>query len=253
VSTFVALRVASTGLALLSITAFSVAQAPPLPLATSYGVASPSASYNDAVGHVDNMDLTLANEEGALHDYWRYADGDHPASFGWLNEEGGTPTACGIKQKEDAIGEAASYCSIDETIYLDISFLRFIDANYGTQGVNAVYAHEYGHHIEDDADVAGPGMTSRQLELQADFYAGAFMSQYEPNANMAVLEQQFRDVGDPAGTPWFVPRAHGTGQERVTAFENGYYHRPFNQGLAHILLPPLAAPAPAPPAKEVSG
>jgi hypothetical protein len=29
-------------------------------------------------------------------------------------------------------------------------------------------------------------------------------------------------LGDPIGTPWFAPGAHGTVQQRVQAFNNGF-------------------------------
>jgi predicted metalloprotease len=213
---------------------------------TSSYTAAPSSSYtvNQSVNHVANMDTVLNNEQTALDNYWAGTDKGQQANYGWLNEKGGTPTGCGTKTIEDAMGEAAFYCYADHTIYLDISFLNYMDATYGMQGVQAVFAHEYGHHIEADTGEAYTAQTTRQLELHADYYAGQFINwwyaQSNANYNTTVIDQQFLDAGDPAGTAWYAPGAHGTGFERKAAFENGTHGLNWYAGLANI---GVAAPA----------
>jgi hypothetical protein len=204
---------------------------------------SPSHTVKDlpsdlGVAHVTNMDQAVDIEFQFLHTYWADMDsrpGAKPATYSWINEQGGTATGCGIKQKEDALGEAAFYCFNDHVLYLDASFLWMTDATYGAQGVAAVIAHEYGHHIEDDFGVKPGYYNSRNIELYADFAAGAFMVWY-PSANVPLLEMQFLSYGDAYGSDPNALDAHGLGTERGQAFDNGYYGRPMAQGLTGITI-----------------
>jgi len=89
-------------------------------------------------------------------------------------------------------GTAAFYCPANNTMYVG---LTDVISNSGNEPVShyAVYArviaHEYGHHIQDEAgildyghqlmaapDIAGRTEASRRLELQAQCFAGAFLA-----------------------------------------------------------------------------
>jgi len=94
--------------------------------------------------------------------------------------EGGIATGCG--QASSSTGPF--YCPPDQGIYLDTSFFQVLQQQYGAQGGPLaemyIYAHEYGHHIQnltgvfDSADRSGGGAESDsvRVELQADCYAG---------------------------------------------------------------------------------
>jgi predicted metalloprotease len=82
------------------------------------------------------------------------------------------------------------YCPADRKVYLDLSFFRELDQNFGAPGDFAqayVVAHEVGHHIQNllgvNAQVARlqqqvskaeANALSVRLELQADCYAGVW-------------------------------------------------------------------------------
>jgi predicted metalloprotease len=96
---------------------------------------------------------------------------------------------------ESACGSASSatgpfYCPADSKVYLDLSFFRELDQNFGAPGDFAqayVVAHEVGHHIQNVLGVNAQvsrlqqqvskveaNALSVRLELQADCYAGVW-------------------------------------------------------------------------------
>jgi predicted metalloprotease len=94
---------------------------------------------------------------------------------------------------QSACGSASSatgpfYCPADSKVYLDLSFFRELDQNFGAPGDFAqayVVAHEVGHHVQNVLGVnqqvsrlqqqvskTEANQLSVRLELQADCYAG---------------------------------------------------------------------------------
>lgn len=82
------------------------------------------------------------------------------------------------------------YCSADKSVYLDLSFFQEMKKSYGAEGDFAqayVIAHEVGHHVQNLRGILGrahqkmsqvsqteSNQISVRLELQADYYAGAW-------------------------------------------------------------------------------
>lgn len=83
------------------------------------------------------------------------------------------------------------YCSADQCVYLDLSFLTDMKKQLGVEGGDFAYAyviaHEVGHHVQNllgtlgsahqymaKVDETESNRTSVRIELQADFLAGAW-------------------------------------------------------------------------------
>jgi predicted metalloprotease len=97
-----------------------------------------------------------------------------------------TQSACGLGQS--AMGPF--YCPADRRVYLDLSFFRDLDTQFGAPGDFAqayVVAHEVGHHVQTITGVSSAVDAAKQRggagranalsvrqELQADCYAGVW-------------------------------------------------------------------------------
>jgi predicted metalloprotease len=140
-------------------------------------------------------------------------------------------TACG---RADPDEEAAFYCVLDEKIYYSASFRHLIETQIGDFAWVVVVAHEWGHHIQAQLgfdlgvspDASSDGAPV-ELEQQADCLAGAYSVDAELNGwldpgdiNEALYMTEIS--GDPPGTAWNDPRAHGSSDQRVDAFLKGY-------------------------------
>ncbi|MCQ2243921.1 MAG: neutral zinc metallopeptidase [Bacteroidaceae bacterium] len=105
-------------------------------------------------------------------------------------------TACGAAQMEQV---GPFYCSGDEKLYIDLSFMSSMQQQFGTAGDFAyayVVAHEVGHHVQHlmghlhQRNKYFPNETENQTsvrtELQADFLAGVWG--YNENKIFSSLE-----------------------------------------------------------------
>jgi predicted metalloprotease len=140
-------------------------------------------------------------------------------------------TACG---RADPNEEAAFYCVIDQKIYYSGSFRQLIESQIGDFAWVVVVAHEWGHHIQAQLGFdlgVSPDASSNgapiELEQQADCLAGAYSVDAEKSGwlDPGDIDEALRMTeisGDPPGTAWNDPRAHGSSEDRVDAFLRGY-------------------------------
>lgn len=90
---------------------------------------------------------------------------------------------------------------------------------YGSQRLQAVFAHEYAHALQHKHGWAGLGSLK---ELHADYLAGFFMGSKKnvTSAELSAFIDQFYSMGD---NNFFSPYHHGTHLERGCAFKEGFY------------------------------
>ncbi len=171
-----------------------------------------------------------------LGEYWKttfpdvYGGRFRPLRGGLVPYGPDTPVpACGpdpiIYQDVEA---NALYCPDEDLIAWDrVNLVPDLDQRFGPLTVGIVMAHEFAHAIQARARVHGSAVT---LELQADCFAGAWVA--DADDRLAVfattgdsLDQAiggFLELRDTLGVTAQDPNAHGTGFDRVSAFQDGF-------------------------------
>lgn len=155
-------------------------------------------------------------------------------------------SACG--RASSAVGPF--YCPEDSQVYLDLSFFHQLSSSLGAGGDFAeayVVAHEVGHHVQNLLGISEKvrneqqGLSRREsnhlsvmVELQADCFAGVWAKQTEQTKNVLEsgdVEEALNAasaVGDDrlqqAARGEVVPDSftHGTSEQRIQAFRQGY-------------------------------
>lgn len=217
---------------------------------TAGPVVSPDTEYEVIPGIVDFGDtapshpaydgfLTAALAD--IEEFWAEA---YPDAYGarWEPLSGGVHAAspgrtdpipgCGETESTyDDVADNAFYCPDGDFIaYDDFSLLPSLVDSLGREAVAVVLAHEFGHAVQQRTDSFG--QPTILLEQQADCFAGAWTARV---ANGESTRIGFDDAGvrggllamlsvaDPLdGAGLADPQAHGSGFDRVGAFQDGY-------------------------------
>lgn len=143
------------------------------------------------------------------------------------------PQGIGCSSDPKDVENNAFYCRAPNTahsdsISYDRTFLDELATKYGRFLPDLVMAHEFGHAVQ--TRVGGPN-ASIAVETQADCYAGAWAKWVaDGKASHTSLQQSELDqllrgyllLRDPIGTPSGADSAHGSGFDRVSAFQEGF-------------------------------
>jgi predicted metalloprotease len=140
-------------------------------------------------------------------------------------------TGCGLVTEEENPG--SFYCPLDEELYLSREFEAWDTWRFGDYSIRFTISHEWGHHIqvlEGIDTTANPelddGYYLIEIELQADCLAGIYAQEaiargWATEADLEVAYQVTEGIGDPPGTMFDDPSAHGSPDERRQAFTTG--------------------------------
>lgn len=145
-------------------------------------------------------------------------------------------SACGPAES----GFWGFYCPPDATLYVEEALMgQLIDQDLDFAAAFVV-AHEWAHHVQT---VLGFERTTRpetwnevhsiELELMADCFAGAWARDAFGRGRIVVEDVEAtmtftaERLGDPSQINEYDQQAHGTAQQRVSAFMNG-----FNEGFS---------------------
>lgn len=134
------------------------------------------------------------------------------------------PLCDGTRLTAEIAVDNAFWCQQENRIVYDAEqLLPHLHERYGDLAVGVLFAHEYGHAIQDQTGTTG---SSLELELQADCFAGAWagdsrLATTDDRAQRGVL-RSYLDSADPAGTDTSI--AHGSAFDRSTAYARGFGH-----------------------------
>ena len=167
---------------------------------------------------------------------------------------GTTSSGCG--QANSQVGPF--YCSADQTVYLDLSFLSTMRQQIGADGDLAyayVIAHEVGHHVEyllgtlnkahqkmSQSSKAVANQWSVRLEHLADYYAGVWAN--NDNARFRSIEpgdiERALDCASKIGDDYLQKKSqgyvvsesftHGTAQQRYNWLKKGMTYGDLEHG-----------------------
>jgi predicted metalloprotease len=145
------------------------------------------------------------------------------------------PPACGGGTPSyEEVEENAFYCSIGDFVaWDDVGLFPRLYEESGAYSVSLVLAHEWGHAIQGRTGLLGVNSTVPTIvtELQADCFAGAWTRrladgenerlEFDPTALEQALSGMISFGDSPGGDP-LAPGAHGSGFDRVNAFQEGF-------------------------------
>ena len=167
-----------------------------------------------------------------LEQYWGenypklYGKDFEPISGGYfaVTEDSEAPP-CTTDPQE--VAGNAFYCSTEDVVAWDAQqLLPELQSKFGDFVIPVVMAHEWGHAVQARSNFTARTVTS---ELQADCFAGAWSRHAQDDGvfdvNAADLDTALAgilDLRDTPGTVAIDPNAHGSGFDRVSAFQDGY-------------------------------
>ncbi len=220
------------------------------PDAINFGPSKPPKEYDDFL-------LAVMTD---LEQWWTE---QYPAIYGEPFEglEGGVYAAypgrpddipgCGTSSTtyEEVQQYVAFYCGVGDFMVYDDSddgLLAQLARDYGPGTIGTVFAHEFGHAIQLRAGNLDRALATILTEQQADCFAGAWTARVARGESATVRYSDsdvtagliaMTKVSDPVGIDQFTEGGHGSGFDRVGAFQVG-----FTEGVkrcAEILDDPL--------------
>lgn len=225
-------------------------QAPPAdpvvddPNAINFGDAKPEQAYDDFLlaSFVDIEAWLQAEFEPAFGQPFTPLEGD---VFAGYEERTDDIPGCGepVTSYQDLRDFAAFYCPIGDFIVYDDGdegLLARLADEYGPATIGIVLAHEYGHALQSRIGALDGSVPTVTTEQQADCIAGAWAGRATNDAAAGVTftDNDLRaamialiTVQDPVGADPTGTGAHGSGFDRVGAFQVG-----FQEGLGRCAL-----------------
>ena len=124
----------------------------------------------------------------------------------------------------------AFYCKLDDSIAWDAeTLLPELQEKYGDFVIPVVLAHEWGHAMQQRSGFFDENKLTVSSELQADCFAGAWSRHAQKSGAFKVTAADLDtalagilDLRDAPGTSAEAASAHGSGFDRVSAFQDGF-------------------------------
>lgn len=196
------------------------------------------ASTEDAIAHTIEL---LETVEPDVDAYWTavfeqtgIGEYESPTYVNFTEE---VDTACGTVAPMEG---TPFYCTLDNTVYMDVLFMAEYYIPYGDFVVYRSVAHETGHHVQNLLGIQScggvtsclAGYTTLDTELMADCFAGSWAQNADDRGLIAPGDVESAIValatflGDPVNVDMTDPQAHGPGSLRTWWFLRGFYEGP---------------------------
>ncbi|MGI9603236.1 MAG: neutral zinc metallopeptidase [Acidimicrobiales bacterium] len=189
------------------------------------------------------MDQSALDARDDVNEYWEDVFDDVWPSGQYSPPSGGafpfdpandSGLSCGQSLPNNLLENNAIYCPPEDYITWDSRYLfPKLSENFGAAAPAVVMAHEWGHMVQSKAGVEGPTIVK---ELQADCLAGAWVNSIQADESERVTPFSgdeldgsvagFLLLRDPPGLDPLSQGAHGSGFDRVLAYEDGLINGP---------------------------
>ncbi len=137
----------------------------------------------------------------------------------------------------DQVHDNAFYCRLGKFVaWDDQDLLPSLYKEFGEYSVAMVFAHEWGHAIQDQMGLLGTGLPTILTENQADCFAGAWTKHSLANTTKGGFRATAGDLqsalagmlrfSDTKGADVNAQGAHGSGFDRVNGFQEGFEQGP---------------------------
>lgn len=226
------LKVWAAGAAVLVVSACGSAQ-PKIPSPAEKKGSSPDTSSITIEGDASEPVNQIAIQAIAdLEQYWAQnypelygEDFEHVAGGYFAVTQDSDAPPC--TTEPDEVAGNAFYCATEDVIAWDAQvLLPDMQSKYGDFVIPVVMAHEFAHAVQARAHFTARTVTR---ELQADCFAGAWARHAQDTGAFEVTSADLDtalagvlDLRDNPGTSKTDPNAHGSGFDRVSAFQDGF-------------------------------
>jgi predicted metalloprotease len=207
---------------------------------------SPVRHVGTATGFTEHDDAAVGAVLADLGTFWStalpagLARPFTPLTGGYVSIDATAAAGTGpCVSSPDQIAGNAYYCpSSDAIVYDSAGLVPVLLGHYGTAGLAASFAHEFGHAIQARL---GPTAATRAehpalypnllIEAQGDCYAGSFLAWAVagsaahvrvPESSLVRAVAPLLDFRDPVNVPANDPTAHGLGLDRLNSVLRGY-------------------------------
>ena len=210
--------------------------------AINFGPNKPERDYDDfLLATLSDLDAWWATTYPEVYgEPWQPLRGDVYAAYPQRPDD--LPGCGEPRTSYDDVQEfVAFYCGLGDFIVYDDGadgLLAELADNFGAGTIGIVLAHEYGHAIQQRSGVLDRNLPTVTSEQQADCFAGAWAGRAARNeGGISFTDADVRagliamlEVRDPVGIDQFSPGGHGSGFDRVGAFQTGFVEGPARCG-----------------------
>lgn len=220
------------------------------PAAIDFGPAKPAKDYDAfLLGVMTDLQAWWSEEYPAIYgEPYRRLEG---AVYAAYPDRPDDIPGCGSASTtyQEVQQYVAFYCGVGDFMVYDDSddgLLAELARDHGPGTIGTVFAHEFGHAIQLRSGALDRSLATILTEQQSDCFAGAWTGRVARGESPTIRYSDadvragliaMTKVSDPVGVDQFVEGGHGSGFDRVGAFQVGFTGGPAR--CADILDNPL--------------